>query len=448
LSGLRAQTIGAAVESTYRTALLLGMLVTIIAGTSVAGVTVVAREDARNTEIALMLHAELIEPERDVEDAWVEERGEMAHSARTLELWRDGESVPRGEGKSELAAWQGVERCGFDEVGGVTQRLCSVVAHHMTVIVGAPLAPLVEEMVQIGGAIALAALASIGLAFVLGRRALGRKLAPLSRFTARLAQLPSRTTAELVHAELAPSSGVTEIDELALAFRGLIERVAAMLEREQRFTADAAHELRSPLTRVRAQLELYQRENAGEGNAPALSAAIRTVDELSRMVEMLLALARDEAAAGDAVDLGDVVNAVVARLGADAARVTVEVSDSAQPLVRGDATLLELALGNLIDNALKYSGGRVTISILLGDPLELVVADEGPGLSYADAQQVRLPFVRGGTRPSSVRGAGIGLALVDHVARLHSGALTLANRDPSGLRASLRLPAWRPRART
>jgi signal transduction histidine kinase len=157
----------------------------------------------------------------------------------------------------------------------------------------------------------------------------------------------------------------------------------------------------------------------------------------------LLALSHDQAASTEAVDLGDLAFDVVGALeDEDARRIRVVAG---QALVRGDPTLLALATRNLVDNALKYSSRAVEVRVT-GDPAHcsLVVLDEGPGIPDAELISVRGPFVRGRQGAEAVRGAGLGLALVEHVSTLHEGSLSLENASQGGLRAAMILPPWRP----
>ncbi len=217
-------------------------------------------------------------------------------------------------------------------------------------------------------------------------------------------------------------------------------------EREQRFVADAAHELRTPLTQLRAQLELASAELL-DGVVPhaRIAAAARTTQDLGRTMEILLALARNQATVDETIDLDDVVAACVASLPPDhAMRVRVELGEGA--IVRGDEMLLRLAVGNLIDNALKYSPGQVEIRTdATEDAATVQIDDHGPGLTEAECFRLRAPFVRGATGGPRVRGVGLGLALVDHVATPHDGSLALG-QAASGLRATLRFSLWRSAA--
>jgi signal transduction histidine kinase len=237
-----------------------------------------------------------------------------------------------------------------------------------------------------------------------------------------------------------------EIDELARTFNGLLESVDEMVEREQAFASNAAHELRTPLTRLRGQLGLLLEDPLASGEVrERLERAQLTCTELVDCTEALLALSHRSACLDEAVELSEVALTVKNALREeDAARVQLAGSEA---IVRGDGSLVRLAVQNLVENALKYSDGPVDVEVTTsgGDSL-LSVSDRGPGVLESELELVRRPFRRGSERRPDVRGTGLGLALVDHVAELHGGRLELSNRaTASGLVATLRLPPWTPR---
>ncbi|WAS90583.1 sensor histidine kinase [Nannocystis punicea] len=285
----------------------------------------------------------------------------------------------------------------------------------------------------------LNALAVTVVLAILGRRWLRTRLSPLAEFERELGTLRVLDRNQRIESDW----GVAEVDTLASTLNSLLERIQRSVEREQRFVADAAHELRTPLTRLCGQLELASGElPAGSALHDRITAAARTSQELGRTMEILLALARNQAITGEAVDLDEVVAACVASLSpVDAARVHVRQGNE-PVIVRGDELLLRLAVGNLLDNALKYSPGAVEVHTRTGaDEIVVQVDDHGAGLSEADLARVRTPFVRGTNHARRVRGAGLGLALVEHVAALHRGSLGLVNTG-SGTRATLQFSPW------
>jgi len=420
------------------TLLLSGVLTAVFAGAAAARV-LVAQDDDAALALARTLGSELAD-HRD--ETWTELGELVSHEyleqrwfRRDVEVWADPASRLGGDdGAGRLAAWsQGPEGCTSARVTGTWSRIC--VAHversPAAVVVASPISSILSESMPIVSVVALTALLSAALFLIIGRSIILRALTPLDRFNESLARHEGSPNARLPTLDW----GAEEIDRLALVFNGLLDRIATVFEREQRFVANAAHELRTPLTRLRGQIELAADELAEEGSTSArLALAVRSCEELTRGTESLLALSRDEVDANEAVDLGD-----IARRMQDDGLVSVQQESGV--LVRGDSDLLVLAVRNLVDNALKYADGEVRIVVRKdGECAEICVQDEGPGIPADQRERVREPFVRGAGQDRAVRGSGLGLALVDHVARLHGGRLELRARAPHGLAAAIVLP--------
>ena len=244
-----------------------------------------------------------------------------------------------------------------------------------------------------------------------------------------------------------------EFDALATSLNLMLERIEKLLQGLKEVTDNVAHDLRTPLTRLRAQAESALREGADDAaRRAALETTIAESDKLIRTFNALLMIARAEAGApsgafGD-LDLGAVV-ADVAELYAPVAEdagMTLATAVAPDVRFRGNRELLSQALVNLVENAIKYGApqqvgeGVVTLGMQThGRRIEIAVADHGPGIPEADRDRVVERFVRlehSRTEP----GSGLGLALVDAVARLHGGALRLEDNAP-GLRAVIDLPA-------
>jgi two-component system sensor histidine kinase QseC len=247
--------------------------------------------------------------------------------------------------------------------------------------------------------------------------------------------------------DLEPVSGAgrpRELEPLVASMNRLFARIGRAIETERRFTADAAHELRTPLAAVRAQWEASR----VAGDAGTREAASRRVgeglDRLNRVVAQLLALssvdARDAAVFTQPVDWPRVVAQALSDclplIEAREADVAVEwPDDAAAPLpLAGDESLLTLLVRNLVDNAIRYGGARPTVRVRFAAD-RLVVEDDGPGLPPAELARVGDRFYRpAGQEPS---GSGLGLSIARRVADLHGMALALGPRDDGrrGLRA-------------
>jgi len=245
-----------------------------------------------------------------------------------------------------------------------------------------------------------------------------------------------------------------EVSSFVGAINRLLERVNRLMGEQRRFVADAAHELRSPIASIRAQLEVALDHPASQDWRQTASDVLEDTLRLARLAEDLLVLARlDEhdgrRTADQQVDLTELAAAEVSRH--DGSRVPVLLSGP-EPLrarepcvVAGDADGLRRMLGNLIENAVRYARTRVTVSIARDGPnVRLTVTDDGPGIPARDAQRAFGRFTRLDNARSrdgdGQGGAGLGLAIVRATAQAHDGSAWLEDGQP-GLAAVVLLPA-------
>ncbi len=243
-------------------------------------------------------------------------------------------------------------------------------------------------------------------------------------------------------AALAPACAPQEVRPLIEAINGLFARVEQTLESERRFTADAAHELRTPLAALTAQAQVAiqarneaEREHAMEQLATSLRRATRLVDQM-------LTLARldpeDRLPAGN-VDLSALAEEICALHGALALEKDIALElDAEQATVSGDSDMLRILMRNLVDNAIRYTpaGGRVTVAVAPG---ELSVTDSGPGIPVEDREQVFDRFHR--LAGQEIEGSGLGLSIVARIAGRHGAAITLGSGPRGvGLKVSVRFP--------
>jgi len=219
-----------------------------------------------------------------------------------------------------------------------------------------------------------------------------------------------------------------EITELGSVLDGLLGRAAQAIRSEQRLTAELAHEIRTPLTVIRAEAELAAMDATARGTSTArLDAIMASVDTLNGVVTTLLAVSRGERVLDGATPVDDVVDAAVA-LAAPPGRDEVLVDRAPGVLVAVPLEVASQAVAPVVANALRYARSRVRVSArLAGDAVEVVVEDDGPGVDPDAADEIFEPGRRGPDSP----GAGLGLPLARRVARLAGGDVRLAVARPA-----------------
>jgi two-component system, OmpR family, sensor histidine kinase MprB len=234
--------------------------------------------------------------------------------------------------------------------------------------------------------------------------------------------------------------GDDELGRLATRFNGMLAALEESVGRQRRLVADASHELRTPLTAARTNVDLVREGKLPDEEVrPALDEASVELDSLTSLVSDLVELARGEERKLrlEDVALDDLVSSAVERAKARAPGATFVMS-LAPVHVRVDPVLVERAVGNLLDNAVKYSppGAPIEVSVREG---EVVVADHGPGIAEEDLPRIFDRFYRAAAARAKP-GAGLGLAIVREAAEAHGGAAT-AESNAGGARFTLSLPA-------
>jgi len=232
----------------------------------------------------------------------------------------------------------------------------------------------------------------------------------------------------------------------------MLDRLGASLRQMEQFSSDAAHQLRTPLTRIRGELDLVM---GGDGVPDPLRGQLgRIQDELERLSRVcgrLLLLARldQEARAAsllvDRVDLEEVVTELLDQMCPVARGRGVELRRAASsPLcVRGSRPLLVEAVLNLLDNAIRFTpaGGAVVVSVAAhGSAARLSVEDGGPGIPVAERENVFMPFYRREPAGAADDGSGLGLAIVRGIARAHGGRVEVDEAPGGGCVVRLELP--------
>jgi heavy metal sensor kinase len=227
-----------------------------------------------------------------------------------------------------------------------------------------------------------------------------------------------------------------ELSSLAVTLNEMLARLEAAFEHERRFVADASHELRTPLALLRTELEVaLRRPRSREELEAAVRSAAEETERLVRLAEDLLLIARaDEGALPirrEEMRTDDLLERVRGRFAAraDSLGRELRVAPSGELVVEADPARIEQALGNLVDNALQHGGGAVTLSARRDNgKVELHVTDQGAGIPEAFAARAFDRFSRA-DEARSERGSGLGLSIVDLIARAHGGSAHVSGAD-------------------
>jgi len=249
---------------------------------------------------------------------------------------------------------------------------------------------------------------------------------------------------------IAVKGAPSEMTPMLDALNGLFKRIAELLESERRFTADAAHELRTPIAAIRAQAQVALGTVADGERLHALQATLQGCDRAARLVEQLLTLSRLESGVEHAlvaVDLATLARQVVA----DAAPVAlskqqvIEVNATEPCTVRGDATLLSVMIRNLVDNAIRYSPSGASVKLAVSNEqgvVQLALDDSGPGMSSAHMERIGERFFR--VVGSGQDGSGLGWSITRRIAAVHRAVVRVArSRSLGGLAVEVDFPAER-----
>lgn len=340
---------------------------------------------------------------------------------------------------------------GFSDVvqGGTTYRVYSIQTPFQTIQIAQ------DMSARLSRARALALRAMLPMALIAPLLMLviwaviRQSLSPLER-TRR--QVATRTAEDL--SPLADNGLPDEVRPLVTELNLLFDRMHTVLQAQKAFVANAAHELRTPLTALKLQAQALHRAPDEASRDVAIGRLNQGIERAIRMMNQLLALARqegDEAAPLQAVDLRQLTVAVAMEMQtlAQARRIDLRtdlrIEEGPAALVSGDAEALRILLRNLIENAIKYTpeGGQVLVGTEADARLvRLMVEDAGPGISEVDRERVFERFYRSADATASTSGSGLGLSIVKAIAAQHAATIVLG-RSPTlgGLHATLNFPA-------
>lgn len=228
----------------------------------------------------------------------------------------------------------------------------------------------------------------------------------------------------------------------------MLERVEMATRRQRQFVADASHELRSPLTRMRAELEVDLVHPAGADPWETHESVLEEVIGLERLVDDLLLLARNEAVDSrvarrdDTVDVATMVTGIADGLGRRG-HLSIDAADKVMR-VQGSSAELARAIGNLVDNATRHARSIVRLLVSSTGPgsMSVTVEDDGPGVPAADRERVFERFTRlDESRSASAGGTGLGLAIARDIVDRHGGTISVDTAPAGGARFTVTLPA-------
>ena len=307
--------------------------------------------------------------------------------------------------------------------------------------VARPLTEVEQSLNRIGVFLILVALGGILAAGVLGLFVARAALSPVRRLTSTV----ERVTETQDLSERIDVDGKDELSRLATSFNTMLAALEESTRAQRQLVADASHELRTPLTSVRTNIEVLagDRTLPPEDRGRLLSDVVEQLGEMTTLISELIELARAEqhAAEPEEVRLDLLVADVVERARRNRPEVTYSVELEPTTL-RGVPATIERAVGNLLDNAAKWSppGGEVEVELRAG---QLVVRDHGPGIPDEDLPYVFDRFYRA-RAARGMPGSGLGLAIVRQVAEAHGGEVVAAHADGGGTRMVLTLGAEQP----
>jgi two-component system, OmpR family, sensor histidine kinase MprB len=350
-------------------------------------------------------------------------------------------------GRDELAVAQGVLPRSLRTDQPTDSRVIAIPAgHNLALVMSQSLRPTKATLAQLSVVLVVIGGAGILLAAAAGTAVARGGLRPVQRLTAATERVARTGDLRPI-----PVSGDDELARLTTSFNKMLGALAESQEQQRRLVADAGHELRTPLTSLRTNLELLMASD--QPGAPTLSdedrremfADVRAqITELSALVGDLVELAREDVpqAVHEPLELVEVVERALSRVRRRAAGIEFDVRLQPWPMM-GDATALERAVLNLLDNAAKWSpeGGRVRVELSSQEPgfTTLEVADSGPGIAPDDRPHVFERFYRS-SDARTLPGSGLGLSIVKQVAERHGGTVWAGEAPEGGALLRVHLP--------
>ena len=271
----------------------------------------------------------------------------------------------------------------------------------------------------------------------------GYALYPLRELTLQIEDIQAKNLKEPILSK----SNSTEIERLTLAFNRLLLRLEETFATQRQFSANAAHELRTPLAVMSTKFEVFEKnKNPNEADyKEAIGMARSQTDRLSHVIDILLEMTELQSAPkSDSISLSEITEEVICDLVAVAEKKSISlVQDDGEARLTGSDTLVYRAIYNLIENAIKYNkeGGKVSVAITEDESFaKVIITDTGSGIAKEDWDRIFEPFFRvDKSRSRSMGGAGLGLALVKEIAVRHGGDVKVIESSNKGSSIELSL---------
>ena len=271
----------------------------------------------------------------------------------------------------------------------------------------------------------------------------GYALRPLGELTSQIEDIQAKNLKEPILSK----SNSTEIERLTLAFNRLLLRLEETFATQRHFSANAAHELRTPLAVMSTKFEVFEKnKNPDEADyKEAIGMARSQTDRLSHVIDILLEMTELQSAPkSDSISLSEITEEVICDLVAVAEKKSISlVQDDGEARLTGSDTLVYRAIYNLIENAIKYNkeGGKVSVAITEDENFaKVIITDTGSGIAKEDWDRIFEPFFRvDKSRSRSMGGAGLGLALVKEIAVRHGGDVKVIESSNKGSSIELSL---------
>lgn len=401
--------------------------------------------EARADDVGTLLVAGSLPAElsvRDSEDALiqvVDPDGRVVASSANIEGEPPLTEGFAPSGRRELRTFDGLS-IEDDPFRVIAQRVEAPGGTH-TIYVAENLDDVRESVAVLNRSLAVAVPALVLLVAGLTWFVVGRALSPVEAIRAEVAAIGG----DELHRRVPESAVQDEIGRLARTMNEMLERLEAARDRQQRFVGDASHELRSPLTSIRALVEVDLARPEDATPLETEQAVLEETARLERLVDDLLLLARGddrgEVVTG-AVDLDDVVFEEIERLRGRAG-LTIDAGGVSGAQLIGDRGQLARAVRNLLDNAARFASDRIVVTLSEDGPtIQLAVEDDGPGIPHEARESVFERFTRlDEARARRDGGAGLGLAIARDIIERHKGSIVVDEARSGGARFVVELPA-------